>query len=113
MTALLLTLPTLSLALLGAHFYRASLWPVAALCGLLLVLLWTLRRPWAATLVQWCLVLGAVEWLRTVLVLVQQRMTMGQAWHRLALILLAVAVFTAASALVFRHPRLRQRFARA
>jgi hypothetical protein len=113
MTALLLTLPTLSLALLGAHFYRASLWPVVALCGLLLVLLWTQRRPWAATLLQWGLVLGAAEWLWTVLVLVQQRMAMGQAWQRLALILLAVTVFTAVSALVFRHPRLRQRFASA
>ncbi len=113
MTALLLSLPTLSLALLGAHFYRAGLWPVVVLCGLLLLLLWTQRRPWAATLLQWGLVLGAAEWLWTVFVLVQQRVAMGQAWHRLALILLAVTVCTAASALVFRHPRLRQRFARA
>lgn len=113
MTTLLLTAPTLSLALLGAHFYRAGLWPVVVLCGLLLLLLWTQRRPWAATLLQWGLVLGAAEWLWTVFVLVQQRVAMGQAWHRLALILLAVTVCTAASALVFRHPRLRQRFARA
>ena len=113
MTTLLLTLPTLSLALLGAHFYRANLWPVVALCGVLLLLLWTQRRPWAATLLQWGLVLGAAEWLWTVFVLVQQRVAMGQAWQQLALILLAVTVFTAASALVFRHPRLRQRFARA
>lgn len=113
MTTLLLSLPTLSLALLGAHFYRAGLWPVVVLCGLLLLLMWTQRRPWAATLLQWGLVLGAAEWLWTVFVLVQQRVAMGQAWHRLALILLAVTVCTAASALVFRHPRLRQRFARA
>jgi hypothetical protein len=111
MAALLLTLPTLSLALLGAHFYRAGLWPVVALCGLLLVLLWTQRRSWTATLLQWGLLLGAAEWLWTLFVLVQQRMALGQAWQRLALILLAVIVFTAISALVFRHPRLRQRFA--
>ncbi len=35
---------------------------------------------------------------------------MGQPYLRLALILLAVAVFTAASAIVFRQPALRRRY---
>ncbi len=116
MSALLLSLPTLGLALLGAHFYRAGSWLLLTLCGVLLLLLLllpcALRRPWVATLLQAGLLLGAAEWLWTIFVLAQQRLAIGQPWLRLALILLAVAVFTAASALVFRHPRLRQRFAR-
>ena len=111
MPFLLMSLPTLSLAVLGAHFYRSGHWPVMALCGVLLVLLWTQKRPWAARLLQWSLLLGALEWLRTVFVLVQLRLAMDLPWQRLALILLAVSVVTAASALVFRHPRLRLRFA--
>ncbi|MBL8316463.1 MAG: hypothetical protein JNK55_22255 [Rubrivivax sp.] len=111
MPFLLMSLPTLSLTVLGAHFYRSGHWPVVALCGVLLVLLWTQKRPWAARLLQWSLLLGALEWLRTVFVLVQMRLAMDLPWQRLALILLAVSVVTAASALVFRHPRLRLRFA--
>lgn len=111
MPALLMTLPALSLAVLGAHFYRSGLWLLLALCALGLVLMLTLRRRWTAQLLQWGLLLGAAEWLWTTLVLVQQRMALGQPWQRLALILLGVAALTAASALVFRHPRLRQRYA--
>ena len=39
------------------------------------------------------------------------RIALGQPWTRLALILGAVALFTAASALVFSHRRLATRFA--
>ena len=110
MTALLL-LPALALSLLGAHFYRAAAWPLVGLCVVLAVLLaWP--RAWVARLVQAALVLGALEWLWTALWLVQQRLALGQPWLRLALILGAVAVFTAASALVFRSVALRARYAR-
>jgi len=43
-------------------------------------------------------------------VLAQQRLALGQPWQRMALILLAVAVFTAASALVLNQRRVRQRY---
>ena len=106
----LLLLPALALSLLGAHFYRASTWPLVLACGALVVLLaWP--RAWVARLVQWALVLGAAEWLWTAFLLVQQRLALGQPWLRLSLILGAVAVFTAATALVFRHAGLRSRFA--
>jgi hypothetical protein len=111
MTSLVL-LPALALGLLGAHFYRAATWPLVALCVVLVVLLaWP--RAWVARLVQGALVLGALEWLWTAGWLVQQRLTLGQPWLRLALILGAVAVFTAASALVFRSAALRARYGRA
>jgi hypothetical protein len=56
------------------------------------------------------LLVGAVEWLRTLAVLAAQRIAAGQPWLRLAVILGAVALLTAAAALVFRHPALRGRF---
>ena len=111
MSALLLLLPALALSLLGAHFYRAAAWPLVLLCVMLVVLLaWP--RVWVARLVQVALLLGALEWLWTALLLVQQRQALGQPWLRLAIILGAVAVFTTASALVFRSAALRARYAR-
>lgn len=107
----LLILPALCLSVLGAHFYRAGLWPLMAVCVLLIGLLaW--RRPWVPPVLQAALLLGALEWLRTLALLAQQRMALGQPWMRMALILLAVALLTAASALVWRNRRLRLRFDR-
>ncbi|MDP1899640.1 MAG: hypothetical protein Q8K96_04210 [Rubrivivax sp.] len=109
MPLMLLLAPGLALALLGAHFYRAGSWPLVFACLVLLALLaWP--RAWVARLVQAGLVAGAIEWLWTAFGFVQQRLALGQPWLRLALILGAVALLTAASALVFRHPRLRSRF---
>ena len=108
MTALL-AFPALAFVLLGAHFYRASAWLGLVACVLLLLLLaW--RRPWVPRMLQLGLLLGAVEWLWSGAWLVQQRLALGQPWKRLALILLVVALCTAASALVFRHEGLRRRF---
>jgi hypothetical protein len=102
--------PGLSLSLLGAHFYRAGAWPMVLGCALLVLLLaWP--RAWAARLVQACLVARALEWLWTAFGLVQARIELCQPWLRLALIIGAVALITAASALVFRHQRLRERYA--
>lgn len=102
--------PTLALALLGAHFYRAAAWPLVGLATLLVVAMLAWRRAWVARAVQWALVLGAVEWLWTAVVLVQARLALGQPWLRLALILGGVALFTAAAALAFGRPRLRARY---
>ncbi len=109
MNAVLLIVPGLALAVLGAHFHRAGSWPLMFACGVLIALLaWP--RAWVARLVQGCLVAGSIEWVWTVYGLVQQRIALGQPWTRLALILGAVAFLTAAAALVFRNERLRTRF---
>lgn len=100
----------LSMLLLGAHFYRAGLVPLAVFCGLLpLVLL--VRRPWVPRLFQAVLIVGAAEWGRTLYTLVQMRMAFDQPWGRLALILGGVAIFTLLSALVFETKGLRRRYA--
>jgi hypothetical protein len=96
----------LSLLVLGAHFYRAgSTALVVVVLGVLALL--AVRRPWAARTVQVALWLGAVEWLMTTGELVFERAYTGQPVTRLVLILVSVAALTAASAFVFRAPRVR------
>jgi hypothetical protein len=106
---LLLSLPALALAILAAHFYRAAAWALMLACLALIALL-AVPRAWVARLVPLCLAAGTLEWIRTAYVLVQQRIALGQPWARLALVLGAVALFTAAAAWVFRSQRLRARF---
>jgi len=111
MIALRLAPVALAAALLAAHFYRAgALVPLFAtlVAGAMLFV----RRPWAARGLQAGLVLGALEWLRTLALLVQARQATGQPYLRLALILGAVALATALAALVFRSRAVRARFDR-
>jgi len=108
-SALLLTPVVLSLLVLGAHFLRSGnillLLVVVVLLGLLAV-----RRRWAARTVQVALVLGAAEWVRTMVVLAAFRVQVGQPVRRMVVILGCVALVTALSALVFRAARLRRRY---
>lgn len=101
--------PAVALLLLAAHFYRAGLWPLAvvalALIGLLLV-----PRAWAARAVQIALLAGGIEWLRALAAFAGERVAAGQPYLRLVLILLAVALFTAGAALVFRAYAMRVRY---
>lgn len=56
------------------------------------------------------LVLYSLEWLRTMVNLVQLRQEYGMLWAGLAIILGGVALFTALSAFVFRHLGLQKRY---
>lgn len=103
MRLLLLLLPALALILLGAHFFRAAEWPLVVASAVLLALLVPLAvwpRGWLLRLLQAALLLGSAEWLWTALLLMQQRLALGQPWLRMALILAAVAAFTAVAALL-------------
>ncbi len=104
-----LILPLLALLLLAAHFYRADRMVLAVLCAALTLLL-VVPRPWAARTLQAALVLGAIEWLRTLASFAATRVAVGQPYLRLALILGAVAAFTLLAAWVFQHRTLRSRF---
>jgi len=104
-----LILPLLALLLLAAHFYRADWMALAVLCAALTLLL-AVPRPWAARTLQAALVLGAIEWLRTLASFAATRVAVGQPYLRLALILGAVAAFTLLAAWVFQHRTLRSRF---
>ena len=107
MTVLLLVPPALSLLVLGAHFLRAGV-PVLVLAALGALVLLFVRRPWAARVAQIVLVLGALEWVRAMVVLTGERMSEGLPYGRMVVILGVVAVVTAASALAFRGRTLRR-----
>lgn len=104
-----LILPFLALLLLAAHFYRAD-WIGLAVLSAVLTLLLAVPRPWAARTLQVALVLGALEWLRTLATFAAMRMAVGQPYLRLVLILGAVAALTLLAAWIFQHRALRARF---
>ncbi len=98
------------LLVLGAHFLRSgSIVPVVLILVALVLL--GVRRPWAARLVQAVLLLGTLEWVRTLVQLASWRVQTGQPATRMVVILGSVALLTGLSALVFRAARLRAWFA--
>lgn len=104
MKSVLRALPVvLSALVLGAHFYRSRNVTLVAL-SLALPLLLLVGERWSARAVQAGLVLGAVEWVRTLAFFAGQRLEAGRPWARLAVILGVVALLTALSALAVRVP---------
>jgi hypothetical protein len=99
----------LSLLVLAAHFYRAGHY-VIAVATLALFSLFAVPKPWAARALQATLLLGASEWIRTTAFFISLRRDAGRPWGRLAVILAAVTLLTALSALVFESARLRKRY---
>lgn len=109
MNALRLLPTVLALVLLAAHFYRAGM-VVLAVSACLLPLALLLKRPWIPRLFQVVLVLAALEWCRTLYLIAQMRIAFDMPWTRMALILGAVAAFTAFAALLFETRGLRRRY---
>jgi len=100
----------LSALLMGAHFFRSGL-TFLALLMVLFPLVLLVKRAWVARLTQFVLVLGGIEWVRTLLVFVAQRRDLGLPWTRLAVILGTVALFTIGSGLLFSlSGALRERY---
>ena len=97
----------LSLIVLGAHFMRYGNSIGIAGSAVALALLFV-RQPWVARLMQVVLVLGALEWVRTIVELVQVRAAMGEPYTRMIVILGIVVVVTAGSALLFQSKALKR-----
>lgn len=94
---------------LGAHFLRTTEVGLALAAAIGVPALLLVKRRWALRLAQLFLAAGAVEWVRTTLVLVSQRQELSMPWARLALILGAVAAGTlGASLLLGANPMLRR-----
>lgn len=104
-----LLLPAVTLLLLGAHFWRAGLIPLAAVCAGTVGLLFV-RSPWSARIVQTVLALGVLEWLRTAWVFATARAAMGQPYGRLLMILATVAAATLIAVLALRSLPARRHF---
>lgn len=109
MTFLLLLPSGLTLLVLSAHFLRGGQLVLVAVSVLALGLLFV-RRRWAARALQLGLALGAVEWVRTLVALVDRRAATGQPFARLTVILAVVAAVTVGAAFLLESPRLRSRF---
>lgn len=110
MRAVWLLAPVLSLLVLAAHFLRAGN-PVLVVALLaIIVAILALRRAWVARLAQIVLLLGAVEWLATLIDLAGVRMHDGEPVGRLVVILATVGLATAASSLVFLTNPIRARY---
>jgi len=99
----------LSLVILGAHFMRYGN-SIAVLGLLAMIVLLVVRRPWVARLMQVALILGALEWVRTLYELVQVRAALGQPFTRMVVILGVVAAVTFYSALLFQSPALKRTY---
>jgi hypothetical protein len=96
----------LSFLLLGAHFLRYG--NMVVLVGLVVLIgLLFVRRWWVARIMQFVLALGALEWLRTLAMLIQERMAYGMPYQRLAIILGVVAAVTVFAAFLFQTKELK------
>lgn len=101
----------LALLLLAAHSLRWGNYGASSL-WLCLGLLPLLRQAWTRLVLQGALLLGAWQWLQTSQLLVGMRLTLGQPWLRLALIMAAVLLLTLLAAALLQHRALRSMFAK-
>jgi len=99
----------ISSLLIAAHCLRSGSLIFVA-CSLAFPFLLLFPKKWAARTIQICLLIAMLEWLRTLFVIANQRIDMGQPWTRLAIILGSVAVLTGASACVFFMEPLKKRY---
>ncbi len=97
----------LSFVILGAHFMRYGN-SIGVIGALVLIALLIVHRPWVARLMQVVLILGALEWVRTLYELVQVRVAYGQPFGRMIVILGIVAAVTFCSALLFQSSALKK-----
>lgn len=95
--------------LLAAHFSRNDVTTLVVV-SLALPFLLLVRRPWVPRLFQVLLILGGVEWVRSMVMHISRRQAEGEPWTRLAIILGVVALLTACAGLVFRNSKLRRRY---
>ena len=101
MKVLAIIFAILASLILAAHFLHAWILPLVGFFVLLpLVLL--IRRNGAVRFVQVMLMLGALEWLRTMLALLSERQAEGREWMRMVFILGGVELFTVLSAVLLQ-----------
>jgi hypothetical protein len=94
-------LVVLACVLLAAHFFRSGAIALVLLCAAAPFLL-LVRQRWADVLLRLGLLLGTVEWVRTLVTLARTRSAHGHPWVRLAVILGLVALVTALAAFAVR-----------
>ncbi len=98
-----------SFLILSAHFSRAGL-SLFSLIFLLIPFLLLIKQAWVARLIQIFLLIGSIEWIRSLLVYTNERQAIGEPYLRLVIILGIITLFTGLSSLVFRKPALKERY---
>jgi len=99
----------LSCLILAAHFSRANLLAFTIL-SIIVAFLPFYRSGWVPRFMQWFLILGTFEWLRTIFFFVNERIDLEQPWMRLVIILGSVALFTLLSAFTFQNKTLKEKY---
>ena len=99
----------LSAILLGAHFMKTGIYPLVFFSVLFPFLLF-IKNKWIVRLIQFILILGAIEWLRSLYFYISEREMTGEPWGRLAIIICSVSLFTAGSSLIFLLKSLKRRY---
>ena len=109
MNALRLFPVIFSFLILSAHFSRSGL-PLFSLIFLIIPFLLLIKQVWVVRLIQIILIVGSIEWIRTLIIYINGRQAIGEPYFRLIIILGIVALFTGLSALVFRNKALKKHY---
>jgi hypothetical protein len=96
--ALRVTPLVISTLVIAAHFFRSGNYGFVIFALVCPLLLWT-RQRWAVVAVQVLLGIAAIEWIRTAVSIAWDRAALGAPTTRMFVILGAVALFAALSAL--------------
>ena len=97
------------LLLLATHFGRVNLL-ILQIVSILIPFLLFWKTKMTAIIIQSCLMLAGIEWIRTTVYYARIRIENGESWLRLAIILGTVAILNFATILVFRTKLMRRRY---
>lgn len=95
-----------SFILLAAHFSRQDLNILAVVCMILPFLL-LIKKKVVLTLFQLLLFLGVVEWIRSLIMYIEERQITGEDYGTLTIIISSVAFFTFVSAVLLSTGKVR------
>jgi len=110
--ALRITPLIIACALLGAHFFRSGNSVLVGLCAVAPLLL-LVRARWSLWVLQAGAYCATLVWVLVAFELIRRRMLFGAPWARLAVIIFAVAVFTAVAGALLNTRALRERYPKA
>ena len=96
-----------SFLILSAHFSRGDIFVLSIICFLIPFLLF-IRQGWVVRTIQILLIIGSIEWVRTLFIYINERQAIGEPYIRLVIIIGIIVLFTGLSALVFRNQSLKK-----
>lgn len=102
-----LTPVIINFLIMAAHLFRGNMIFLMVLILLLpLLLLW--KSPFSIRLIQFSLLLFGFEWIRTIIILINQRIETGENWFRMTIILGIVALFNFISILFLQSKQIKK-----